>query len=129
MAKPKSRIYQIEGREYAASISAGHVDKEDNVALRISIRAHFGTRSFCTVRGVTNRSYWHDYPYIEEMRKIAISIAPRHVCALVAWAHSKGWDPIASKSNFELLANREDIRALIGQCDAELGAPPGPNGA
>jgi len=130
MAMPKhSRIYQFEGREYAVSISAAKLDEQGNVALHISIRADFGTRSFCTVRGVTNRSFWHDYPDIEEMRKIAISITPRHLSALIARAHSSGWNPGASKSNFELLATRMDIQALIGQDDAELGAAPDCGGA
>ncbi|MCL4855051.1 MAG: hypothetical protein KJZ78_27125 [Bryobacteraceae bacterium] len=118
MAMPReSRTYQIEGREYAVSISAGKLDEQGNVPLQISIRAHFGTRSFCTVRGVTNRSFWHDYPDIEKMRKTAISITPRHVCALIARAHSQGWNPDTSKANCELPATREDIRGLIEQDD------------
>ena len=105
MAMPKrARIYHVEGREYAVAISGGELDPQGNVPLRISIRAHFGTQSFCTVRGITNRSFWHDYPDIKEMRGIAISITPRYVCALIAWAHSSGWNPDVSKSNCELQA-------------------------
>ena len=112
MPKAKGRVFQIDGREYAVAISPGGFDEGGNVRLRISIRAHFGNRSFCLVRGVTNRSFWHDYPDIEEMRKASISIGPRQACGFVALAHSMGWKPEASKSNFELQATKEIIRAI-----------------
>jgi len=119
-----SRIYRVGGREYAVSIRGGKLDTLGDVPLSISIRAHFGTRSCCTVRGLTNRWFWHDYPDIEKMRQVAISITPRHVCALIAMTHSRGWNPDASKSNFNLPATREDIRALIPQDDAANAALP-----
>jgi hypothetical protein len=116
MAMPKgSRIYRVGKKEYAVSVRGGRPDALGDVPLRISIRAHFGTRSCCTVRGLTNRCFWHDYPEIEEMRRNAVSITPRHVCALIVMAHSKGWNPETSKSSFDLPATREDIRALIAE--------------
>jgi hypothetical protein len=116
MAMPKStgRIYRIEGREYAVSISAGKIDKAGDVPVRISMRANFGKRSFSLVRGVTNRSFWDDYPYIEEMRKVSISLTPRIVCRLIALAHARGLSPETSKSSFQFVATRETIRAIGG---------------
>ena len=111
MPKARGRIYQVAGREYAVAISAGELDEENNVRLRISIQAHFGNRTFCLVRGVTNRSFWHDYPNIEAMTKVSISLTPSVACGLIVLAHSTGWDPEASKSNFELIATRATIRA------------------
>ncbi|MDB5335928.1 MAG: hypothetical protein JWN70_1547 [Planctomycetaceae bacterium] len=114
MPKAKARNYQIEGQEYAVSISGGKINADGDVPLRISIRAHYGHRSFCLVRGVTNRSFWHDYPNIEEMRKNAISLAPRQACDLIALAHRLGWNPVVSRSNFEFVATKETIQAVGG---------------
>ena len=112
MRKEKPRKYVVADREYAVSISVGKIDKEDNVHMRISFRAHFGNRSVCLVRGVTNRSFWHDYPEVEQMRKDSISVTPKVVCALIAQAHSAGWNPETSKTNFELVVSKESIREL-----------------
>jgi hypothetical protein len=94
------------------SISDAAIDQEGNVPLQISIRAQFGSRSVCLVRGLTNRSVWHDYPETEKMRAAAISITPKVVCGLIRLAQRDGWDPGASNSNFELSADLDVIRAL-----------------
>ena len=119
MRKEKPRKYDVDGREYAVSISVGEIDEEDTVHLRITIRALFGNRSVCLVRGVTNRSFWHDYPYVEQMRKESISVTPKVVCGLISRAHSEGWNPEGSRTNFEMFTNKESIRALTVQehCD------------
>src|SRR5579872_3624195 len=96
----KTRLYVIDGRDYAVSISDTGIDREGNIPLRVSFRAQFGSRSVCLVRGLTNRSFWHDYPEIEKMRAAAISITPKIVCDLIRLAHRKGWEPEKSKSNF-----------------------------
>ena len=108
----KSRSYVVDGQDYAVSISDAGRDAEGNVLLRISFRAQFGSRSVCLVRGLTNRSFWHDYPEIEKMRSAAISITPAIICELIRLAHREGWNPNVSKSNFEFAANREVVQAL-----------------
>jgi len=115
MPKAKGRIVHVDGQSYEVSVSAGSIDEEQNVPLRISIRAQFGSQGFCVVRGVTNRSFWHDYPNIEEMRAASISVGPRQLCGLIALARSQGWDPSTSKSTFELNATRDTIRQLGGE--------------
>jgi hypothetical protein len=126
MRKAKPRKYTIDGREYSVSISAGEVDEDQEVHLRVSFRALFGTRSVCLVRGVTNRSYWHDYPNVEKMRTDSIFLSPKVARALIHRAHSAGWSPETSKSNFEMLATKETIRAIIARTEkpAEPGAAP-----
>jgi len=112
MPRAKGRKHRIDGRQYFVSVSGGEIDAENNVHLRIAIQADFGHRSYCIVRGVTNRSFWHDYPNVELMRENSISVTPRVVSNLIALAHSEGWNPEVSKSNFELFATRETIRGL-----------------
>lgn len=99
------------------SISPRGFDRDNNVRLRVSFRAQFGSRSVCLVRGLTNRSFWLDYPQIEAMRAAAISITPKVVGGLIRLARQKGWDPDASKSNFELSIDREVERALEDKDD------------
>jgi len=112
MPRGKSQSYTVDGRAYDVAISAGEIDEDDNVRLRISIQAAFGRNSVCLMRGITNRSYWHDYPCTKEMRRAAVSIAPRQVFGLIKLAHASGWDPERSCSNFELVVNSEAIRTL-----------------
>jgi hypothetical protein len=111
----KARPYVVDGKDYSVAISDTKVDDDGNVPLRISFRAEFGNRSVCQVRGVTNRSFWHDYPQNEAMRAAAISITPQVISELIRFAHRQGWDPVASRSNFELLADRDDIKKLLVQ--------------
>ena len=111
--------YTVDGRDYKVSISDAGFDQEKNVRLDISFRAQFGTRSACQVRGVTNRSFWQDFPEIEQIRAAAISITPKVVCELIRLAHRKGWDREASRSNFELLADREMVRAFSESVSSE----------
>jgi hypothetical protein len=118
MQRSKPRDYVIDGRPYAVTISAAHIDEERNVHLRVTFRALFGTRSVRTVRGITNRSFWHDYPHIEEMRAKSISLTPKAVCELVRLAHRAGWTPENCRSNFEFHTTTDDIRALAGSSDA-----------
>jgi hypothetical protein len=108
----KTRPYTVDGRDYVVSISDAAIDPEGNIPLRISLRAEFGSRSVCLVRGLTNRSFWHDYPHIDKMEAAAVSVTPKIVCELIRLAHRQGWDPNASKSNFELSADRDLVRAL-----------------
>lgn len=115
MPKAKGRIVHVEGQCYEASVSAGPIDAEHNVSLRISIRALFGHQGFCVVRGLTNRLFWHDYPNVGEMRVASISVGPRELCGLIALARSAGWDPVTSKSTFELAATRDTICGLRGE--------------
>src|SRR5437868_13297718 len=108
----KTRSYVIDGRDYAVSISDTAPDREGNVRMRVSFRAQFGSRSVCLVRGLTNRSFWQDYPEIEKMRAAAISITPKIVCGMIRLARQAGWDPDASRSNFELSLDQEAVRGL-----------------
>jgi hypothetical protein len=105
----KTRPYTVDGQNYSVSISAEAIDSEGNVPLRVSFRAEFGSRSVCQVRGLSNRSAWHDYP--EETSRI--SITPRIVCELIRIAHLHGWDPVGSKSNIEIALNQELVQALV----------------
>ena len=118
MRKAKPRRYTIDGREYAVSVSGGEVDEAQEVHLRISFRALFGSRSVCLVRGVTNRSFWHDYPNVEKMRSESNSLSPKIVCVLIRRAHLEGWSPETSKSNFEMFATKETIRAIVVRTEA-----------
>jgi hypothetical protein len=117
MRKSVPRDYTIDGKPYSVSISAGKIDREGDVHLRVTFRALYGTRSVCLVRGVTNRSYWHDYPDVESMRERSISLTPRVVCELVRLAHRAGWAPATVRSNFRVDVTRDDIRAIVAVSD------------
>src|SRR5437016_1468323 len=112
MSRPKRRIFTVGYREYLVSISGGAIDQDGNVPLRVSIGARIGKRSFCLIRGLTNRSFWNDYPNIEAWQQSSVSITPSVACGLIALAHSQGWDPEGSKANFELQITNEAIRSI-----------------
>jgi hypothetical protein len=107
-----NRPFTVDGRAYLVSVSPGDLDEEKNVRLRVTFRADFGTRSACLVRGLKSRSYWQDYGEFEKFLAARISITPQIVCGLIRLAHQAGWDPVASKSNFEYQADRDIIRSL-----------------
>jgi len=117
MARPKPRLYTIDGKPYTISISQGEIDREQNVHLHVTFRAIFGERSFCLIRGLTNRLFWLDYPDIAQMRAKSVSLTPGIVCALVRLAHRTGWNPEDCKSNFEMYATNDDIRAFGAASD------------
>jgi hypothetical protein len=102
----------VDGQSFLLSIADGKIDQEGNVPIQITCRAEFGARSVCLIRGLTNRSFWHDYPEIEEMRANAISITPKVACDLIRHARQLGWDPEACKSNFEMAADHELLKML-----------------
>lgn len=109
----RSRPFQVDGREYAVTIAAAGRDSEENVQMRVTIRAQFASRSVCVLRGLTKRAYWVDYPNFDVQGAGAISITPQAICVLIRHARQQGWNPEASKSNFELTIDNEVFRALM----------------
>lgn len=77
------------------------------------MRAAFGEKALCVINGLINRSYWHDYPHVEEMRKRSIAITPRVVCEIIRWAHRSGWNPDADKSVLELQLDNQSLRDML----------------
>ena len=112
-----NRPFVVDGREYLVSISDGGFDAEDRVIVRITFRARAGG-GVCLVRGITNRSFWMDYPFdVQKWRAKVISITPRVLCELIRLVHRKGWEPQKSRANFELVVDRETAGAL---CPTEI---------
>lgn len=109
----RSRPFQVDGRDYAVTIATAGLDAEENVQMRATIRAQFGSRSVCIVRGLTSRAYWLDYPNVDTHDAGAISITPQAVCVLIRHARQHGWDPEGAKSNFELRIDNDEFRTLM----------------
>ena len=112
MPNPKGKPYDVDGKPYTVAISVADIDEQNCVHLRVTIRAEYGTRSFCTVKGLVNRSYWHDYPDIEEMRKRTISITPALICHIIRHALVTDWDPESDAQNQSLLLDNEFLAGL-----------------
>ncbi len=64
MPKPKGKKFLVDGKSYEVAIGVRDIVDGDDVRMKITIAAAFGHKSFCLVKGLINRSYWHDYPYI-----------------------------------------------------------------
>lgn len=112
MPKSKGKQYEVDGRPYCVAISVSEIDEADAVHLRVTIQAGYGTHSFCTVKGLLNRSYWHDYPDIEEMRQRAISITPAVVCHIIRHALNTEWKPKTEKANRTILLDNQFLATL-----------------
>jgi hypothetical protein len=82
------------------------------MVLRVTVKAQYGVRAVCLVRGLSRRSFWHDFPDVEQARNEAISITPKVVCGLIRLALERGWEPEVSRSNFNLAVDRDVVRAL-----------------
>jgi len=112
MPKSKGKHYEVDGRSYSVAIAVSGIDEADDVHLRVTIQAEYGTRSFCTVQGLVNRSYWHDYPHIEEMRKRTISITPSLVCHIIRHARDNEWNPESETTNRRIQLDNRLLAAL-----------------
>lgn len=106
----------VDGQAYEASVTAIHGEA---VELRVTLRAFFGTRSFCTLRGLTNFAYYYNYGYWNDPNynesSDVISVTPRMLAALVAFARENGWAPETEKSNVELTVSNETAKSLLRQ--------------
>jgi hypothetical protein len=115
MPKSKGKQYEVDGRSYCVAISVSEIDEADAVHLRVTIQAGYGTRSFCIVKGLVNRSYWHDYPDIEEMRKRTISITPAVVCHIIRHTLNTEWNPDSEKANRAILLDNQFLATLAAK--------------
>ncbi len=93
--RPKPLI--VDGEPYLYWIRELRYDSNGAVPLRVVVRADFGTRSFCTINGLSNREYWHDYP--DWNPAACISLTPGVVCQLIRYTRTQGWEPTESRTN------------------------------
>ncbi|QDU46031.1 hypothetical protein Mal52_45280 [Symmachiella dynata] len=117
MAMPslKGKKYEVDGNSYTVAVTVKDIDSDNGVHLRITIRAEFGNRSFCSVTGLVNRSFWHDYPAIEEMRKRSISITPSVVCKIIRHVRKGMWQPDQESANRNYEIDNEVLASLVGK--------------
>lgn len=97
----------VDGFPYLYWIREMPYDKLDAVPLRIVFRADFGHRSFCTITGLTNREYWHDFPIWNP--DVTIAVTPRVVCNLIRYARTQGWDPVGTSANYSLATDNASL--------------------
>ncbi len=112
MPKSKSKPMIVDGQSYTVGISAGKFDSNEMVQIRLSIRSGFGHQSFCTVRGLINTWQYGGYGYNNSEKVKTISITPARLCEIIRLAHTRGWDPSNSKSNFEMVLSEMDFEAI-----------------
>jgi hypothetical protein len=93
----------VDGYSYEVSVTGTYAA---HVTLRVTIRATFGNRSYCTIKGLHNVDYYHNYGYWDDETfseaSDTISITPRLIAALIRYARNNGWSPENSKSNLQL---------------------------
>jgi hypothetical protein len=103
----------VDGHRYEVSVTASY---EADVKLRVTIRAGFGNHSCCTIRGLRNFDYYHNYGYWndEAFSEVndTISITPRFIASLIRYARHNGWSPDTSKSNLQLDITNLDAKSL-----------------
>ncbi|MFO0885957.1 MAG: hypothetical protein U0894_17540, partial [Pirellulales bacterium] len=90
----RQKPFIVNKQRYEASLTAMYAD---TIQLRLTIRADFGYRSFCTFNGLQNFDYFHNYGHWDDIDSIVIT--PRTISALIRYARRNGWEPNTSKSN------------------------------
>jgi hypothetical protein len=109
----KRKPFLVDGHRYEVSVTATY---EAHVKLRVTIRADFGSRSFCTIKGLHNVDYYYNYGYWDDETfsevSETISVTPHLITSLIRYARSKGWSPETSKSNQQLEITNLDAKSL-----------------
>ncbi len=112
----KRKPLVVDGHRYEVSVTATY---QAHVELRVTVRADFGSRSNCTIKGLRNYDYYHNYGYWDaeafSEASDTISITPRLIASLIRYARDSGWSPEASKSNHQLDITNLDAKSLHGQ--------------
>ena len=105
----RHKPFIVDDQRYEASLTAMYAE---TVQLRLTIRADFGNRSFCTFNGLQNFDYYHNYGHWDVVDSIAIT--PRVISALIRYARRNGWEPDSSKSNQQINLSNRDAESLLG---------------
>jgi hypothetical protein len=110
----KRKRFTVDEQAYQVSIS---VNVEEVPQLCVTIRADYGKRSCCIIRGLKNYNcFWNYGEYnkedFSEMRD-TIEVTPKMIAALIQHAKEQGWSPDTSKSNFNLEMTNTQAKALL----------------
>jgi hypothetical protein len=105
--------FTVDGHRYKVSVTAIY---DAHVNLRVAVRAEFGNRSYCTIKGLRNVDYYYNYGYWDNPTfsetSDTVSITPRLIASLIRYARNNGWSPETSKSNLQLEITNEDAKSL-----------------
>jgi hypothetical protein len=114
----RRKPFVVDREPYEASVSATF----DKVfQLGVTIRADFGNRSYCLIRGLRNFGYWYNYGYWNKdysESEDTISITPRMIAALIRFARRNGWSPEESKSNHSVTMTNPEAKSALEEFKA-----------
>lgn len=108
----RNKMLVVDGHPYEASLTALY---EDVIHLRLTVRAGFGSRSFCTFNGLRNFDYYYNYGDWGDIDSIAVT--PRLICVLIRYARSNGWEPASCKSNRVIALTNLTAKSLLDDDD------------
>lgn len=108
----RHKPFVVDGQRYLASLTANY---EEFVRLRVTVRADFGTRSFCTFNGLHNFDYYFNYGHWNETD--TITVTPRLIAVLIRYGRHNGWNPEASKSNCQIDITNTNAKAILNEYD------------
>jgi hypothetical protein len=111
----RNKQFVVDSQRYEASLTALYADA---IHLRLTIRADFGYRSFCTFNGLQNFDYYHNYGQWDAIESVAIT--PRMISALIRYARRKGWDPESCKSNQQISLTNQDADSLRDDYNTDI---------
>jgi hypothetical protein len=123
----RRKLFVVDGREFEVSLTAAY---REVVHLHVTVRALFGFRSFCLMRGLRNLDYFYNYGECAAdttaETEDRISITPRMIASLIRLARQRGWSPEMSKSNHAIHldnaeANKSARATSPPKRDAEFG--------
>lgn len=106
----RNKPFIVDGQRYEASLTAVY---EEFVELRVTIRAGFGTQSYCTFQGLRNFDYYYNHGHWNEVQ--STTITPRLIAALIRYARRNEWEPEASKSNKRIDLSHSEAKSILDQ--------------
>lgn len=111
MTMSRQKVIETDTGQYSAKVVSGKPDEHEAVALRVVIRAEYGTRSFCTIRGLENDTRLaHLVGNTSNLEPIEIT--PLTITRLIEAAHERGWNPSEDRTNFEMMIDNEEFLAI-----------------
>lgn len=112
MPSPRDRRHLVvNGDRYIVTIRAVPQSLNLPHSLCVTIRADYGHRSVCLIRGLTNLEYWYHSPDFEHAQ--TISVTPKVITKMIGMALKDGWTPRTSRTNFELTLDNASLKSLM----------------
>ncbi|MFK7969277.1 MAG: hypothetical protein AB8F95_02870 [Bacteroidia bacterium] len=104
LPRKKSKPIHVDGIDYRYIISTSRLESEF-FSLNVTIQIAHGEGAVLSVKGLTTRNFWLDFPDIEPDSKQYKTLSPAHIAQYIKKGIAKGWNPEIQGRLFTLEVN------------------------